>query len=139
MLHELVGRVLVRELSSEPANGHIVETLSPLLIGNGLVQSLRLSHFGGQELVIVLLVHGLLLVLDVTNLSDLTVDVLELLKALLDGLVELHRVLSGVLERLLQVGNLPRKLALGCYNQLELVCDTYTCPEHFSSQPWEGT
>lgn len=57
--------------------------------------------------------HLLLLVACLTVALDFTVDLFELAKSLIDSGVELHGVLSSVLESLLKVSYLAGQLALG--------------------------
>lgn len=114
LLKIVVGLLGVRELRTEAADGDIVEALGLLLVGNSLVLHLCLLHLGGKQLVVVLRVHLLLLILHITVRSNLLRDLFELADALINGLVELHRVLSRVLQGLLEVRNLARQFTLGC-------------------------
>lgn len=78
---------------------------------------LRVEHLGALELSVqqvdlalteVLAVFLVLIFLTV----DVVADIIDLMLALIDGSVQLHFLLGGVLQVLLQVGDLARQLAL---------------------------
>ena len=79
-----------------------------------------------------------ILLIVVTFVVDVLGNVLDLAAALLHGRVQLHRVVSRVLQRLLQVRDLSGKLALRSYQKLGGKA-TYICLPHSSSAPWAGT
>lgn len=98
--------LLSTELTSESVGSDIIVSLSLLLKGDGVEESLGLVHLGGQQLIIVVLCHLLLLLRDISVLLDLSVDIFKLLHSLVDGGVKLHGVLSSMLQSLLEVGDL---------------------------------
>lgn len=113
LFQEVVGLLAIRELRTEAADGDIIEALSLLLVGNSLVLSSRLLHLGGEQLIVVLRVHLLLLILHITVGSNLLGNLFELAHTLINRLIELHCVLSRMLQGLLEVRNLARQFTLG--------------------------
>jgi len=108
-----------------------------------LVEHLRSVELCVQKIKLLLtqiLSEGLSLILFAV---DVVADIVDLALSLLNSSVELHCLFSRVLQVLLQVCNLARQLALGCYRRIKRVrkaiMSTYICPGRSSSRPWEGT
>jgi len=97
---EGTGRALVVPL------GHVVEGgLTPVTLS--LVQPNR------QDVQLDSLELLLRVLFVITLTTNITRDIINLTLTLLDSRVELHGVIAGVAERLLEVSNLTRKFSLG--------------------------
>ena len=101
---EGTGRALVVPL------GHVVEGgLTPVRLS--LVQPNR------QDVQLNTLQLLLRVLFVITLTTNITRDIINLTLTLLDSRVELHGVIGGVAERLLEVSNLTRKFSLGSYGK----------------------
>ena len=104
LLLELFGGNLIVTLTQCPHLGSLVEQFCPVKL---LVEHFNLAH---AQVLSDLIVLVLLAVDIVAHIADFSLS-------LFNCRIKLHRVLGGVSQCLLQVCNLPRQFALGCYKK----------------------
>ena len=128
--------LVLRHIRDEPIGGNIAELLShgaflDVLEGSVGVLELLGEHFELRPLQVITVV-----LIVFTLAINITRNVLNLTATLLHSRVQLHGVVSGVLQGLLQVSNLSGQFALRCYTTpLNFKMITYICPQHSSSEP----
>ena len=104
--------VYVLSLRPESTSGDILVAFSPHLEVFRVKHGLSLVHLKSKQFVVVLLSHLVFLVANISQALDLVIDILELLESLVNGGIELHSVLSGVLQSLLKISDFSGKFAL---------------------------
>ena len=114
-LFKNLARVCV--LLLELISGHLIVALTQCLHLGSLVEQfclvdLLVEHF---DLTHAQVLSNLLVLILLT--VDIVAHVVDFSLSLLNSRIELHCVLGGVSQCLLQVRNLPRQFALGCYKK----------------------